>query len=324
MSDIKNGASDDRSAEGRKGLNRPLDAARIQRVAFIGIGNMGWPMAANLVKAGFEVTVCDARPGPAAKFVTEVGGNAAAGPAEAAKGADCVVTIVPTSKQVADVAALIAPVLSKGALVIDMTSGQPGKTREIAVDLAARGVAMIDAPVSGGVPRAKTGDLAIMVGGEDADLDRADPVLKAMGTSIHRCGGIGAGQAMKALNNLVSAGGFLMGIEALLIGQRFGLDAAKMVDVLNASSGMTNSSQKKFKQYVLSRRFDDGFGLELMVKDLGIALEVGRETNTPTPFSALCRELWAASLTALGPGHNHTASAQLSEKMAGEILGGNK
>ena len=99
---------------------------------------------------------------------------------------------------------------------------------------------------------------------------------------------------------------------------------AKMVDVLNASSGMTNSSQKKFKQYVLYRQFDDGFGLELMVKDLGIALEVGRDTNTPTPFSALCREMWASALTALGPGQNHTAMTQLSEKLAGETLGGNK
>ena len=168
-------------------------ADRIKKIGFIGIGNMGWPMAANLVKAGFDVTVCDAVPGRSAKFVSEVGGNAAADPAGVAKGVDCVVTIVPTSKQVAEVAAQIAPVLSAGALVIDMTSGQPGKTREIAADLAARGVAMIDAPVSGGVPRAKTGDLAIMVGGEDALLDRADPVLKAMGTSIHRCGGIGAG-----------------------------------------------------------------------------------------------------------------------------------
>ncbi len=296
----------------------------IKRIGFIGIGNMGWPMAANLVKAGFDVTVCDARPGHAAKFAAEVGGRPAASPAEAAAGQDAVITIVPTSKQVAEVAAGIAPALARGTLLIDMTSGQPGKTREIAADLAARGVGMIDAPVSGGVPRAKTGDLAIMVGGEDALLDRAEPVLKAMGTSIHRCGGIGAGQAMKALNNLVSAGGFLMGIEALLIGQRFGLDAGKMVDVLNASSGMTNSSQKKFRQYVLNRQFDDGFGLELMVKDLGIALEVGRDTATPTPFSALCRELWASALTTLGPGHNHTALAQFSEKLAGEILGGNK
>jgi 3-hydroxyisobutyrate dehydrogenase len=148
-------------------------------------------------------------------------------------------------------------------------------------------------------------------------------VLKAMGTSIHRCGPIGAGQAMKALNNLVSAGGFLMGIEALLIGQRFGLDPSKMVDVLNASSGMTNSSQKKFKEYVLSRRFDAGFGLDLMVKDLSIALEVGRETATPTPFSALCREMWAASAAMLGPGADHTAMAKLSEQMTGTVLGGN-
>ena len=296
----------------------------IKQVGFIGIGNMGWPMAANLVKAGFDVTVCDARPGHAAKFAAEVGGKAAASAVEAATGMDAVITIVPTSKQVGEVAAQIVPVLAKGAMVIDMTSGQPGKTREIAAELAERGVAMIDAPVSGGVPRAKTGELAIMVGGADADLDRADAVLKAMGTSIHRCGGIGAGQAMKALNNLVSAGGFLMGIEALLIGQRFGLDTAKMVDVLNASSGMTNSSQKKFKQYVLNRSFEDGFGLELMVKDLGIALEVGRDTSTPTPFSALCREMWASALNALGPGHNHTAVTLLSEKLAGDVLGGNK
>jgi 3-hydroxyisobutyrate dehydrogenase len=296
----------------------------IRRIGFIGIGNMGWPMAANLVKAGFEVAACDAVPGRSAQFAGEVGGRAVADAAEAAQGADAVVTILPTSRQVAAVAELMAPALAAGTLVIDMTSGQPARTREIAAKLAERGVGMIDAPVSGGVPRAKSGDLAIMLGGEESLLDRAEPVLKAMGTSLHRCGGIGAGQAMKALNNLSSAGTFLMGIEVLLIGQRFGLDPAKMVDVLNASSGMSNSSQRKFKQYVLSRRFDDGFALELMVKDLGIALEVGRDTETPTPFSALCKEMWAAALASLGPGHNHTALAQLSEKMAGEILGGNK
>lgn len=298
-------------------------AAPIKRVAFLGIGNMGWPMAANLVKAGFEVTVADVVPGRADAFAAETGGKAAASPAEAAKGADCVITIVPTSKQVAEAVDAVLPALAKGTLVIDMTSGQPGRTREIACMLAGHGVAMIDCPVSGGVPRAKTGQLAIMAGGDEADLDRADPVLKAMGTSIHRCGPIGAGQAMKALNNLVSAGGYLIGIEALLIGQRFGLDPAKMVDVLNASTGMNNSTQKKFKEYVLSRRFDAGFGLDLMVKDLSIALEVGRETTTPTPFAALCREMWASAAALLGPGADHTAVAKLSEQMSGTVLGGN-
>ena len=299
-------------------------AAAIERVGFIGIGNMGWPMAANLVKAGFEVTTCDALPDRAARFAGEVGGHAATDAAEAARGADCVVTILPTSVQVAEVAPALAEALAAGALVIDMTSGQPGRTREIAAALGAKGIAVVDCPVSGGVPRAKTGELAIMAGGETAALDRAEPVLRAMGTSIHRCGGVGAGQAMKALNNLVSAGGFLIAAEALLMGQRFGLDAGLMVDVLNASTGTNNSTQKKMRQFVLSRRFDAGFGLDLMVKDLSIALEVGRETGTPAPFAALCREMWAGAAAMLGPGQDHTAMAQLSERLAGDILGGNK
>ena len=120
--------------------------------------------------------------------------------------------------------------LKPGALVIDMTSGDPSATRRLAEKVSSLGGVMIDAPVSGGVPRAKTGELAIMVGGTEENIAHAMPVLKAMGTTITRCGDIGAGQAMKALNNLVSAGGFLIGIEALLIGQRFGLDPALMVD----------------------------------------------------------------------------------------------
>ena len=296
----------------------------MKRIAFAGIGNMGWPMAANLVKAGFDVTVCDVVPGRAASFATETGAKAAATPAEAAAGADCVVIIVPTSKQVGEAVEAMLPSLKAGMLVIDMTSGQPGRTREIAAMLEGHGVPMIDCPVSGGVPRAKSGQLAIMVGGPEAEIDRAEPVLKAMGTSVYRCGDIGAGQAMKALNNLVSAGGYLIGIEALLIGQRFGLDPTTMVDVLNASSGMNNSTQKKFKEYVLSRRFDAGFGLDLMVKDLSIALEVGRETTTPAPFSALCREMWLAAATTLGPGVDHTAVAKMLEQMTGTVLGGNQ
>lgn len=299
-------------------------SAALKRIAFAGIGNMGWPMAANLVKAGFDVTVCDVVPGRAASFASETGAKAAAMPAEAAAGADCVVMIVPTSKQVGEAVEAMLPSLKPGMLVIDMTSGQPGRTRDIAAMLAGHDVAMIDCPVSGGVPRAKSGQLAIMVGGPAAEIDRAEPVLKAMGTSIYRCGEIGAGQAMKALNNLVSAGGYLIGIEALLIGQRFGLDPITMVDVLNASSGMNNSTQKKFKEYVLSRRFDAGFGLDLMVKDLSIALEVGRETTTPAPFSALCREMWLAASTSLGPGVDHTALAKMLEQMTGTVLGGNK
>ncbi len=199
----------------------------MKRVAFFGIGNMGWPMAARLVGAGFEVQAFDAVPGRAAQFAAEVGGTAPA----VADGVDAVVTILPTSAHVADVVASVTPRLAAGSLLIDMSSGVPGTTRALAASLAASGIATVDCPVSGGVARARTGELAILAGGDPADIERAGPLLRAMGNSVHRCGGVGAGQAMKALNNLVSAGGFLIGIEALLIGQRFGLDPALMVDV---------------------------------------------------------------------------------------------
>lgn len=299
-----------------------MSAAPVRRVGFIGIGNMGWPMAANLHKAGFDLTVADVAPGRAKAFAAEIGGRAATDAADAASGADAVITILPTSRHVAEVVGGLQDALPAGAVVIEMSSGAPGVTRQLAADLAARGCTMVDCPVSGGVPRARTGELAIMAGGEDTVLDRVEPVLRAMSSSIHRCGGIGSAQAMKALNNLVSAGGFLIGIEALLIGQKFGLDPALMVDVLNASTGMNNSTQKKFKQFVLSRRFNSGFGLDLMVKDLSIALEVGRDTGTPTPFAALCREMWSSAGTLLGPGQDHTAVAQLVEQLGGAALGG--
>ena len=210
--------------------------------------------------------------------------------------------------------------LRKDAVVVEMSSGVPTITRTLAEQVAAAGAHMVDAPVSGGVPRAKTGELAIMFGGSEAILERVRPVLSCMGTSITRTGDVGSAHAMKALNNLVSAGGFLIGVEALMIGKRFGLDPAAMVDVLNSSTGMNNSTQKKFKQFVLSGKYNAGFGLDLMVKDLSIALGIGRDTNTPTPFSALCREMWASCAAMLGPGQDHTAIAKLTEKLAGDSL----
>ena len=122
---------------------------------------------------------------------------------------------------------------------------------------------------------------------------------------------------MKALNNLMSAGGFLIGVEALLLGQSFGLDPARMVEVLNASTGMNNSTQKKFAQFVLSRSFDSGFGLDLMVKDLGIALGIGADSNTVAPFAERCLQLWADGRSALGAGQDHTALARFCEQLAG-------
>ncbi|PWS37161.1 NAD(P)-dependent oxidoreductase [Falsiroseomonas bella] len=292
----------------------------IRRIGFIGIGRMGWPMARRLLEAGHAVSVQDAVPGRAEEFARNHGGTAAPDAAAAAAGADAVITMLPTSREVEAVVAAIRPVLRPGAVVVEMSSGEPSATRTMAQDLAAHGIAMVDAPVSGGVARAETGQLAIMTGGEEAVLARLHPVLGAMGTTITRCGDVGAGQAMKALNNLVSAAGFLVSVEALLIGSRFGLDPAVMVDVLNASTGMNNSTQKKLRQFVLSRGFDSGFGLDLMVKDLSIALQVGRETATPTPLAAQTRELWAAAASLLGPGQDHTAAARFAEALAASEL----
>jgi 3-hydroxyisobutyrate dehydrogenase len=165
-----------------------------------------------------------------------------------------------------------------------------------------------------------TGELSIMAGGEPNALERVTPVLNAMATTIHHCGPVGAGQAMKALNNLVSAGGFLVGIEALIIGHRFGLAPERMVEVLNASTGMNNSTQKKFAQFVLSRSFDSGFGLDLMAKDLRIAFDMARDAGVVAPFSALCAQLWASAANVLGPGRDHTEMARFSEAIAGHEL----
>jgi 3-hydroxyisobutyrate dehydrogenase len=294
-------------------------------VGFVGVGNMGWPMAACLVRAGFPVQVNDSRREVANNFVQQIGGTAPDSLRQLAQASDVVITMLPTSAIVAAVLGsgddnLFAG-MKPGTVLIEMSSGIPSITQELAEKVASLGGHMIDAPVSGGVPRAKTGELAIMAGGEAAVIDRVMPVLSAMGANVLRTGAVGSGQAMKALNNLVSAGGFLIGIEALLIGQRFGLDPAVMTDVLNAATGMNNSTQKKFKQYVLSRKFDAGFTMGLLAKDLSIALQVGRETATPTPFSALCKELVLAAQAMFGPDADHTEVARLCEKLAGTELG---
>jgi len=305
-------------------MGDPSGPASKPTVGFIGVGNMGWPMAACLVKAGFPVLINDSRREVANNFVQQHGGVAPDTLQQLAAGSDIVVTMLPTSVIVDHVLTggddNVFAGMKPGTIVIEMSSGVPSVTQRLAQEVAALGGHLIDGPVSGGVPRAKTGELAIMVGGDAAVIDRAMPVLSAMGTSVLRTGAVGSGQAMKSLNNLVSAGGFLIGIEALLIGQRFGLDPAVMVDVLNAATGMNNSTQKKFKQFVLSRTFDAGFTMGLLAKDVSIALQVGRETGTPTPISALCKELVLAAQTMFGPDADHTEMARLCERLAGDEL----
>ncbi len=296
--------------------------ARRPRVGLIGIGAMGEPMAACLLKAGYPVTVFDTRAQRVAEFISKHGGGAAATLTEVGENADVIITILPNSAIVSDVLFGengLARTLRPGSVVIDMTSGIPAITAALSERLAKQDVVLFDAPVSGGVTRAAAGQLTIMAGGADKDIDNAIPLLETMG-SVIKTGRIGSGHAMKALNNLVSSGGFLIGIEALLIGSRFGIDPETMVDILNVSTGMNNSTQKKFKQFVLSRKFDSGFSLGLMVKDLTIALGIARDHDVNAPFSGLCRDLWAGASALLGPQADHTSVALLSEKLAGRQI----
>lgn len=292
-------------------------------IGFIGVGSMGWPMAGHLHKAGYPLHIIDASAERARQFASEIGGQVSPSNKALAQVSDIIITILPTSAIVESVLCgddgVIAG-LKKGAIIIEMSSGVPTITRKLAELVTQAGGHLVDAPVSGGVPRANTAELAIMFGGSADLLEQVRPVLNTMGNAIQHTGDVGSAHAMKALNNLVSAGGFLIGIEALLIGKRFGLDPDKMVDVLNASTGMNNSTQKKFKQFVLSGKYNSGFGLDLMVKDLSIALGIAKDTGTPAPFSSMCRELSAACAQMLGPGQDHTALAQLSEKLAGTVL----
>jgi len=292
----------------------------VRRVALVGLGNMGDPIAANLVSAGFDVVGVDAVPGRAAPWAARTGGSHAAAAADAARGADAVVTILPTSEHVAAVVADVVPVLDAGAVLVDMTSGVPAVTRRLAGDLAARGVALVDVAVSGGVSRAADATIALMAGGDDVALDRVQPLLDAVGRATFRCGGVGTGQAMKSLNNLVSAGGLLVAVEALLVGATAGLDPATMVDVLNESTGMNNATKVKLKQFVLSRSYGSGFGLDLMVKDLGIALGLADAGELDVPLSQALVSLWRDASERLGPGRDHTEIARYSEQVAGVEL----
>jgi 3-hydroxyisobutyrate dehydrogenase len=278
-------------------------------VAFIGLGKMGAPMAAHLVAGGWKVRGFDLSPAALDAFAkANVNAIRAASAAGAAAGVHVVITMLPDGKAVrqAVLADGAAAALAPGGLVIDMSSSSPVDTCRLGQELAARGVGLVDAPVSGGVKRAVEAKLAIMVGGDAALVERCRPLLGAMGSSIHTTGPLGSGHAMKALNNFVSAAGLVAACEALIIGRRFGLDPALIVDILNASTGRNNSTEVKAKQFILSGTFASGFSLGLMAKDLRTAAELAEHLDVAAPMSRGARDLWAQAQRSLGPDADHT------------------
>lgn len=275
-----------------------------ETVAFIGLGNMGGPMAARLVRAGFQVRGFDLSE-PASQSLVDAGGMAAADLASAVRDAPVIVLMLPDSGSVAAVVRDEQFVAGPGATVIDMSSSEPMRTRALAAELAGRGLTLLDAPVSGGVARARTGELTIMTGGDAADLARVAPVLAPLGTAT-RAGGVGSGHAVKALNNLLSATHLLITCEAILAGERFGLDPGTMLSIFNSSSGRSGSTENKWPNFILPGTYDSGFGLPLMLKDMRIATALADQVGAPDPLGHAAAELWARAAEALGPAADHT------------------
>jgi len=195
--------------------------------------------------------------------------------------------------------------------VVDMSSSEPGRTRARARVAADRGVTLVDAPVSGGVAGARNGSLTIMVGGPASVLDRLRPVLEVLGSRVMHAGDIvGAGHAVKALNNLMSAAHLLASSEALLAGRQFGLDPEVMLSIVNSSSGRSGSTQLKWPKYILPETYDSDFGLRLMLKDMRIALQLAQEAGVPAPLGQAAAAAWAAAAEDLPPAADHTEIAR--------------
>ena len=285
-----------------------IDPSALGPVAFIGLGMMGLPMALRLVAAGFSVRGSDLSEKALAAFAAS-GGIVCVSARMAADGASIVITMLANSSIVRD--ALLgsggaALALSPGSLVIDMSSSAPMETRQLAEDLSARNIFLVDAPVSGGVKRAISGTLAIMVGGDAAEIERVRPLLSAMGSTVIHTGAVGSGHAVKALNNYVSAAGLVAACEAVLIAEKFGVDPNVLVDVLNVSTGKNNSTELKLKPFILSGSFASGFSMALMAKDLRTAADLSEQLGVDAGGARKAAALWAAASAALGKAADHT------------------
>jgi 3-hydroxyisobutyrate dehydrogenase len=277
-------------------------------VGFVGLGRMGAPMVRNLAAGGVTVRGHDAAPGVAeglADVLTPVPTAAAA-----ADGSAVVILMLPDSNVVEKVVdGGLLDVLTPGMLLVDMSTSEPLRTRALAERVGERGATLVDAPVSGGVAGAHGGTLTIMLGGPADAAERLTPLLRLMGRVRH-VGDSGAGHALKALNNLLSASHLLATSEAILAGERFGLDASAMLEAINGSSGRSGSTENKWPNHIVSRTYDSGFTAGLMVKDLRIALDLATAVGAPRGHAERTLALWSRAVDALGSAADHTEIAR--------------
>lgn len=272
------------------------------RIAFIGLGMMGRPMAERLLAGGFDLRVADADPALAALF----GDAWAASPAASARGADVVITMLPTGQVVREVLlgeGGLADVLEPGAIVIDCSSSDAGGTVALGEELTGRGIRLVDAPVSGGVPLAREGKLTLMVGGTDEALfARILPILQQLGARVIPVGKLGAGHATKAINMAIAACTLAATCEGLAMGARFGIDPAILLDVINSSTGRSAVGETVVRNHVLPRTYAQGFTLTLMTKDVGLADRMRETLGLTLPMLEMAQHQWSGALAELGAG----------------------
>lgn len=276
----------------------------MRTIAFIGLGRMGQPMAANLAKEGFAVRSFD------------LNGSGTCGSArEAAEGAEVLITMLPDADAVREAVLDALPALKPGAVVVDMSSSDPAGTRALGLALAKNDIELVDAPVSGALARAIDATLTIMAGGDAGVIARISPVLEKMGNRIFHVGPLGAGHAVKALNNYLGAAGTLAGFEALLVARAFGLEPKAMLEAINASTGRNSTTERKIPQQVLTGAFSSGFKLALMAKDVGIASSLARDLGIKAPYLRKTLELWRAAQKSLPAAADHTEIFRYLEKL---------
>jgi 3-hydroxyisobutyrate dehydrogenase len=298
----------------------PEESRAGRQIGFVGLGNMGEPMVRRLAAAGHDVRGFDVAVQARERLAGTAGVTLAATAADVADGADVVILMLPDSDAVEQVLlgdGLLDRVRSP-TLVVDMSSSEPARTRALAELAADRGVTLVDAPVSGGVVGAKAGSLTIMAGGPARVLHALRPVLDVLGSNVVHAGDIpGAGHAIKALNNLMSAAHLLVSSEAILAGEAFGLDPQVMLDIVNTSSGKNWSTELKWPRYILPAAYNSGFSMQFMVKDIRIALGLAEAGGVPAPGSRAVVEAWSVATHEMPPGADHTEIARWLQQNRG-------
>ncbi len=286
------------------------------KVSFIGLGAMGYPMAAHVAER-HEVCVWN-RTGEVAARHAEQYGTRMIEELEACAQAEVVITVLPTSTEVDTVVERLLPRLKKGTLWIDATSGDPVTSRKTAKRLADKGIAFVDAPVTGGVPGAEAGTLTIMVGGSSEDFVRAGEILKSFGARIVHVGAAGAGHAVKAMNNVLLGANLWLTAECLLTLRKLGIDLKSALEVLNSGSGRSFASQELIPPRILNQEWPLTFRLSLHDKDIRIAASMAGSEKMSSPMVALTSQLFASASKNLGPDADYVEVVKWLAKMNGE------